>query len=54
MSLTVVAETGDGRTAIFERATNEPLQYCVHESSKEKLTQRWEEILSQKNEKAKR
>ena len=40
-----VKKTGDGRVAVFERATNEPVQYVVSKSP-ETLMAEWEETLS--------
>lgn len=37
--------TGDGRAAVVELATSEPVQYFVEHSSPERLLERWEEIL---------
>lgn len=52
MTRIYVAETGDGRTAIFEKATDEPLAYVPQGASIEKMTARWEEILANRDREA--
>ncbi len=50
----LVKQTGDGRLAVFERSTDEPVQYVSDLQKGGKIAEGWDDLFDAKNSKGHR